>query len=89
MCSVTFFSVGKKKISDSYGEVGDYDGELDMFGNACGEGLIKYEDGYTYRGTFANNERHGYGVLMYNGGGKAEGEFKFGEPHSKRTDYRR
>ena len=76
-------------ITDSYGETGDFHGEMDLSGKACGEGIIRYEDEYTYRGTFANNERTGYGVLIYKGGGKAEGEFKFGEPHGKRTDYRR
>ena len=86
---MTSLCIGKKKLNDSYNEAGEYQGELDPAGNACGEGMVKYEDEYSYRGTFANNERHGYGVLMYKGGGKAEGEFNYGEPNNRRTDYRR
>ena len=43
---------------DDYGELYDYEGELDEEGNACGYGTLSLNDGIheeTYRGTFWND----------------------------------
>ena len=65
---------------------GQYRGEVDSNGKACGDGVFTLEDGGTYTGTWYRNKFHGYGIFT-DVEGKREGEWKEGKRHGKQTKY--
>ena len=58
-----------------------YDGQFSK-GQFYGTGTITYSDGNTYKGSFKNNLRHGYGEFYWKEDGMVyEGEWRKGEMH--------
>ena len=41
-----------------------------MDGRLHGKGVMTYPDGRLYEGDFKNNQRNGFGVMIYQDGGK-------------------
>ena len=60
------------------GPLGTYTGQHDVKGFACGQGIIKYESGITYAGTFMENVPHGFIVQTFPDGSRRESEFRNG-----------
>jgi hypothetical protein len=58
-----------------------YDGEFSK-GKFYGSGTLMYSDGNTYKGSFKNGLRHGYGEFYWKDDGMVyEGDWKNGEMH--------
>ena len=63
-----------------------YQGEIDIFGNACGEGLcVRKSDGGVYLGTWKDDQLHGFGILTWPDGITRASEMREGKYFGKHT----
>ena len=74
---------GEKEMKDG----SEYVGELDWYGAACGEGELTRKDGAVVKGTWLNDQQHGFCIEEYKNGQRMEEEFKYGMRHGKSTWY--
>ena len=74
-----------KKLTDGTKTINgsSYVGEIDLVGRACGHGELTYASGARARGTFLNDELHGYIEYHHSNGDKRCGEFSKGLRHGK------
>ena len=89
LCAVRSWKLrtGKTKIKVA-GEIEcDYEGELDEYDNAYGEGILKWPTGTVEEATWMNNEKHGYCIVTDPSGEVKQGEVKNGSWCGELTVY--
>ena len=64
-----------------------YVGQLNADGQATGEGVLHYEWGGVYEGSFLDNKRHGLGIWTWADGTVVIGWFEENNSMGKRTIY--
>ena len=64
-----------------------YIGQVDSKGRAHGYGILKYDNGSMYEGTFLGDKRHGLGIWTQYGGAVIVGEFEKNLSSGRRTIY--
>ena len=62
-------------------------GKKNSHGEAHGEGITKWQKGYTVQGTWKNGDAHGCMAYIWKGKGRAIGEAKNSLWHGKMTHY--
>ena len=84
--------VARSKSKLHYGSktigVNIYVGELDEENRACGEGVVTKPNGDYLKGTFKDDQRHGYGVSVHGDGVRWRGQQQKGRIHFKQTVYK-
>ena len=55
-----------------------YEGEIDEYDNAYGEGILRWPTGTVEESTWMNNQKHGYCIVTDASGEKKQGEVKNG-----------
>ena len=64
-----------------------YIGQVDSKGRAHGYGILKYDNGSMYEGSFLGDKRHGLGIWTQYGGAVIVGEFEKNLSSGRRTIY--